>query len=93
MSVEKLSVSMPPEVAAQVRAAALAANQPVSAWVAEALGERLRQEALGELVAGWQAEGGVFTPEELDDARRRLGFDPSVPPAEVDAPATRRRSA
>ena len=84
MSVQKLSISMPAEVAADVRAAARESGQSVSAWVVAALGDRLRHAALGRYIAYVQAEDGPFTEEELAQARRRLGYGENG--EDLDAP-------
>ncbi|HMC79151.1 MAG TPA: hypothetical protein VKO35_01210 [Acidimicrobiia bacterium] len=85
MSVQRFGVSFTPELAAQVQAAAQAAGQPVSVWLAEAARRRLSQDGLLAVVADWEAEHGAFTEEERAAARRELGID--------KAPARRRRSA
>jgi hypothetical protein len=75
ISVQRLGVSFTPELTAQVRAAAQAAGQPVSAWLAEAARRRLAQDGQLAVVAGWEVEHGTFTEEELAASRRRLGLD------------------
>jgi hypothetical protein len=42
----------------------------VSAWLAEAARDRLRQRALGEAIAAYEAEHGVIADEELAEAAR-----------------------
>jgi hypothetical protein len=46
MAVEKLSVSFDPDLGDDIRAAADDSDQSISAWLAEAARERLRQLAL-----------------------------------------------
>lgn len=51
MAVEKLSVSLDPELSDDIRAAAGDSDQSVSAWLADAARERLRQLALEHALA------------------------------------------
>lgn len=74
MKVDKLSISMDPRLGDDVRAAAAKAEVSLSTWLAQAAAERLRQEALAELLADWQAEHGPITAEELARARAELGY-------------------
>jgi hypothetical protein len=74
MKVEKMSISMDPELGDDVRAAAQRAGTSVSAWVAEAAAARLRRQALGDFLASWQDEHGEITTEELARARAELGY-------------------
>jgi predicted transcriptional regulator len=73
VTVHKLSISLRPDLGAQVRSAASRAGQPVSSWVAEAVEARLRAQALDEFLEEWQAEHGRITDEELVRARHELG--------------------
>ena len=75
MSVHRFGVSFSPELAGHVQAAAQAAGQPVSVWLAEAARRRLAQDGLLAVVADWEAEHGALTEEELAASRRRLGLD------------------
>jgi hypothetical protein len=74
VKVDKLSISFEPELGDAVRSAAAQAGKPVSSWLAEAAASKLRAEALAEFLAGWQAEHGVLTTEELAQAERELGL-------------------
>ena len=74
MKVDKLSVSFESELGDAVRSAAAQAGKPLSAWLAEAAGSKLRAEALDEFLAGWQAEHGVLTASEIAQAERELGL-------------------
>jgi hypothetical protein len=66
MSVERLAVSFEPELAKEVRdAASLTLDGNVSAWLAEAARNKLRQQALGEAVRQYEAEEGEFSDEEM----------------------------
>jgi 8-oxo-dGTP pyrophosphatase MutT (NUDIX family) len=72
--VEKVTVSLPADKAAGIRAAAEEAGLSVSAWIVDALGDRLRHHYLGEFLAAYQAEFGVITPEEVAAAKAELGW-------------------
>ncbi len=74
MKVDKLSVSFDPELGDAVRSAASQAGKPLSAWLAEAAASKLRAETLAEFLAGWQAEHGALTAEEIARAERELGL-------------------
>jgi hypothetical protein len=50
------------------------AGKPLSSWLAEAAASKLRADALAEFLAGWQAEHGVLTAEEIARAERELGL-------------------
>lgn len=84
MKVDKLSVSFDPDLGDAVRAAAKRSGRGLSGWLAEAAAERLRSEALGEFLDGWEAEYGALTAEELARAAAELGL-PAVPKAEPAA--------
>ena len=73
MKVDKLSISLDPELGDAVRSAAARAGQPVSSWLAEAAAGKLRAGALAEFLNGWEAEHGGLTAEELARAERELG--------------------
>jgi hypothetical protein len=73
VKVDKMSVSFEAELGDAVRSAAARAGKPLSAWLAEAAGNKLRAEALAEFLAGWEAEHGVLTAAEIARAERELG--------------------
>lgn len=70
--VDRLSVTMPPEIGAAVRNAAARRGTSVSTWLATAAAQRLRTELLGDALDRWEAEDGPFTDAELQDARATL---------------------
>lgn len=77
MTKERLSASVDSSLVAAGRAAVAAGRaESLSAWVTEALirhvehDERLR--ALGEFIAEYEAEHGVITDEEIEQAKSRL---------------------
>lgn len=78
MKVEKLSISMAPNLGDDVRAAAERAGMSVSAWLAQAAAAELRRQALRDFLADWQAKHGRITTAELAKARAELGY-PSTP--------------
>lgn len=74
VKVDKMSVSFDPELGDAVRSAAAHAGKPLSSWLAEVAASKLRAEALAEFLAGWEAEHGVLTAEEIARAERELGI-------------------
>ncbi len=78
--VDRLSVTMAPEVGAAVREAAAREGTSVSMWLTVAAAQRLRNDLLGVALDLWEAEDGPFSDEELNTAAAALS-------------ATRRRGA
>jgi len=74
MNVDRLSITLQPELGAAVRSAASRAGMSVSAWLAEAASDRLRNDILGEALDRWEAEDGPFGDDELDAASAALGL-------------------
>ena len=68
--VEKLSVSLAPELASWARTHAKLHNQSVSGVIAEALERAKRAEALGALLRDLDAEFGALSEDELRAADR-----------------------
>ncbi len=66
--VDRLSVSMAPEVGVAVRYAAERAGRSVSNWLAEAAAQRLRNELLGAPLDQWEIGDGPFADGELRPA-------------------------
>ena len=60
----KRSISLPPELAAQVERAAAEMGTSVSSWLAETAAHRLKIEAGLAGVAAWEAEAGALTDDE-----------------------------
>jgi hypothetical protein len=71
--VDRLSVTMPPEVGAAVRDAAARQRISVSNWLAAAAAQRLRNELLGAALDIWENEDGPFSDRELNAAAAALG--------------------
>ncbi len=72
MSVERLTVSIEPELAIAVREAAEADEQNVSAWLADAARRQLANRGLRDVVAAWERDHGAFSNEELAAERARV---------------------
>ncbi len=73
MQVDRLSITMDPDLGKSVREAAARAGTSVSAWLAAAAAGRLRNELLGAALDEWEAESKPFSDRELDAAARVLG--------------------
>lgn len=71
--VDRLSVTMPPEIGAAVRDAAARQGMSVSSWLAAASAQRLRHELLGAALDLWEDEDGPFSDQELNAAAAALG--------------------
>jgi hypothetical protein len=62
---KKRSISIPPELDAEIAAAAEAAGMSYSAWVADAARKEFTIRAGLEAVSQYEAEHGAFTPAEI----------------------------
>ncbi len=86
MAVRKTrSISIPPDLDAEIAAAAEAAGVSYSAWVAQTARKEFTIRAGLEAVGQYEAEHGAFTPAETGDADEWA--------ARVIGPARTRRSA
>ena len=74
MNVDRFSVTMDPELGSAVRDAARRAGLSVSAWVAQATADKLRNDLLGAALDDWEATHGAFSEVELNTAARALGI-------------------
>jgi hypothetical protein len=74
MQVDRFSITMDPELGAAVREAAAREGQSVSAWLASAAAERVRNHLLGLALDRWEQENSPLNEEELDRAARVLGI-------------------
>ena len=72
MGVEKMSVSFDRELGNAIKAAASRHSQSVSAWIAEAVRDRLRNEALADTLNAWEQTFGDLTEAEVAEANRVL---------------------
>ena len=74
---DKRSVSLPPDLAKAIDAAAEASGTSFSAWIAETASHRLRLEAGRRAVAEWESDHGPLSEQELAEglarARELLG--------------------
>ena len=82
---KKRSISIPPELDAEIAAAAQAAGMSYSAWVAQTARKEFIIRAGLEAVSQYEAEHGQFTPDEIAEADEWA--------ARVTQPAGSRRSA
>lgn len=65
---KKRSISMPPDVDADIAAAAAAAGITYSSWLAETARKEFRIRAGLAAVSEFEREHGAFTPGELAEA-------------------------
>jgi len=82
---KKRSISIPPDLDAEIAAAAEAAGMSYSAWVAQTARKEFVVRAGLEAVSQYEAEHGPFTPDEIAEADEWA--------ARVTQPAATRRSA
>ena len=75
MKVDKMSISVDPDLGDQVRAAAERAGKPLSGWLAEAAAAKLRSEALADYVDDFERRRGPLSLEEIQEARAELGLN------------------
>jgi hypothetical protein len=64
----KRSISIPPELDAEIAAAAQAAGMSYSAWIAQTARKEFIIRAGLEAVSQYEAEYGAFTPDEIAEA-------------------------
>ena len=70
---KKRSISIPPELDAEIAAAAEAAGMSYSAWVAQTARKEFTIRAGLEAIGQYEAEHGAFTPDEIADADEWAG--------------------
>ena len=68
---EKRSISLAPDLAAAIGAAAAAEGTSVSAWIAATAAHRLRLDSGRRGIAEWEQENGALTSDELADGLAR----------------------
>lgn len=66
---------MDPDLGKSVREAAARAGTSVSAWLAAAAADGLRNGLLGAALDAWEEESVPFSDRELDAAARVLGVN------------------
>ena len=74
MKVDKISISLDPDLGDELREAAREDGRGVSAWVADAVAKRLRARAFEEVMRQWEAEFGPLTEEEIALGAAELGL-------------------
>lgn len=70
----RLTVTLPRELVQEVRSRV--SPREISAWVAQAVAERLGREDLMAVVAEYEAEAGPISDEDIAVARRRTAWEP-----------------
>ncbi|MGH3833839.1 MAG: hypothetical protein ACRDRS_25935 [Pseudonocardiaceae bacterium] len=80
---ERLSVTVPADIAQQVREAADQASETISGWITAAAVHRLRLDAGRALLAEYEAEHGAVTERE------RAAVDAEIAAAQATGPARR----
>lgn len=65
---KKRSISIPPELDAEIAAAAQAAGMTYSAWIARTARKEFIIRAGLDAVSQYEAEHGPFTPDEIAEA-------------------------
>ncbi len=68
---QKRSISLPPELADAIDAAAAAEGTTVSAWIAETAAHRLRLDAGRHGIADWERKHGNLTADEIAEGLAR----------------------
>jgi len=67
---KKRSISMPPDLDAEIAAAAAQAGMSYSAWLADTARKEFTIRAGLAAVSQFEQDHGAFTPEELAEAER-----------------------
>jgi len=73
---DKMSISLEPTLAEEVREAAAESGESLSGWLAEAARARLRRDALEDFLADWERRHGALDPKEIERAERELRLAP-----------------
>jgi hypothetical protein len=81
MAVQRLSISVPSELEAQIRAAAAESGVSVSTWLARAAEHAAKLQAGRRAIREYEAEQGALSEGERMEARRFLR-DVGILPAE-----------
>lgn len=68
---EKRSISLRPDLAADIEKAAAETGTTFSGWLAETADHRLRLEEGRKGIQAWEAENGPLTDEERAEGRAR----------------------
>ena len=76
MKVDKMSISLEPDLGDRVREAAGRTGKGLSGWLAEAAAAKLRAEALADFLDRWERQHGKLTARELKAAEAELALSP-----------------
>jgi len=68
----KLAITIDPDIHKHILASAARAGVSVSAWMTTAAREALQRRAGLAAVELWEKQHGVFTTEEMEEARRSV---------------------
>jgi hypothetical protein len=68
---QKRAISLPPDLAEAIDAAAAQEGSTVSAWLADTATHRLRLDAGRRGIAQWERKNGTLTADELADGLAR----------------------
>jgi hypothetical protein len=85
MPVERLSISVPPELEAQIRAAAEESGLSVSTWLAQAAEHAAKLQAGRRAITEYEAEQGPLPPELRREARQLLREVGILPREDIEA--------
>ena len=93
MPVVKPTISLDPDLYAEMEAAARAEGMSFSAWVAAASQHWLRRRRLLALAAEVLAETGGITQEQWDEVGAEMGLAPSPIPPQLPVASSKPASA
>ncbi len=68
MTTDRLSIAADAVLGSRIRAAAMRDGMSISAWLAQAAEDRLRNDLLGRTLADWESEHGAPTTEQAAEA-------------------------
>lgn len=71
----RITVTLPAELVEEIRAQV--GRGETSAWVAQAISERLARQRLAAAVAAYEAETGPITDEDIAAAKDRTAWKPA----------------
>ena len=70
MGVRKMTISLPPELAASLDEDAASKGESVSSWVADAVARKLRRNVARRVLREFESVHGTLTKTEKDKARK-----------------------
>lgn len=71
----RLTVTLPSDLLRQMRSRV--GPRQTSAWVAQAIAERLDREQLVAAVADYEAEAGSINEQDIESAKQRTAWEPA----------------